>query len=92
LDLEKFVGFGSEGAIVMLGSHNGVASKLKKEVNPFLLSIYCVTHKTNLAVLDVADNGLCKDVSKVINKMLNDTAFHFKKSSKAKSELALIKK
>ena len=92
LDLEKFVGFGSNGASVMLGSRNGVASKLKKEVNPFLLSIHCVAHRTNLAALDVAGSSLCKSMSQEIDKMLNDTAFYFKKSSKAKSELALIKK
>jgi len=76
----------------MLGSYNGVTSKLKKEVNPFLLTIHCVAHRTNLATLDGVSSSLYKDMSRVIAKMLNDIAFYFKKWSKAKCELALIKK
>jgi len=54
LDLEKFVGFGLDGVALMLGSCNGVALKLKKEVNPVLLSIHCIDYMTNLVALDVA--------------------------------------
>ena len=92
LDLEKFVGFGSDGASVMLGSRNGVASKLKKEVNPFLLSIHCVAHRTNLAVLDVTGSSLCKSMFQEIDKMLNDIAFHFKNHQKQKVNLHLSRK
>lgn len=42
--LSKVVGFGSDGAAVMLGSKNGVATKLR-EVNPFLLSCHCIAHR-----------------------------------------------
>jgi len=92
LDLERFVGFGSDGATVMLGCRNGVAAKLKKKVNPFKLFVHCVAHRTNLASLDAVGSRSCKDVSKVIDKLLNDIVAHFKKSSKAKCKLVAIKK
>jgi len=47
VDEKKFVGFGSEGAPVMTGKNNGVATRLKR-VNPFLISIHCMAHKLAL--------------------------------------------
>ena len=40
----KLVGFGSDGASVMLGSKNGVATKLR-EHNPFMVNVHCVAHR-----------------------------------------------
>lgn len=47
---------------------------------------------TNLTSLDVAGGWLSKDIFKMIDKLLNDTATHLKKSSKVKCELAVIEK
>lgn len=44
LNLEKFVGFGSNGVAVILDSCYEVATKVKKKINHFLLSIYCIAH------------------------------------------------
>jgi len=87
LDLDKFVGFGSDGASVMTGIRNGVAARLKDKVNPFILSIHCVAHRTNLASLDAASSASCKTLSILLDNLINDTASHFKRSSKAKSRL-----
>ena len=48
LSLKSVVGFGSDGASVMTGKHNGVASKLKL-ANPHCINIHCMAHKFNLA-------------------------------------------
>ena len=41
ISIEKVAAFGSDGASVMVGIHNGVAALLKGHV-PHLVSIYCV--------------------------------------------------
>ncbi|KAL3677120.1 hypothetical protein R1sor_027068 [Riccia sorocarpa] len=60
LDFSKMLGFGSDGASTMLGSKNGVAVRLKREVNPFLTATHCVAHRTNLASLAAAKSPKCK--------------------------------
>ena len=64
---------------------NGVVARLKDKVNPFILSIHCVTHRTNLASLDAANSTSCKNLSTLLDNLINDIASHFKRSSKAKS-------
>lgn len=55
LDLEhKFVAFGSDGAPVMIGRHNGVAALLKRVV-PWLIANHCVCHRLALASAQAAD-------------------------------------
>jgi len=56
LDLDKFVGFGADGAFVMSGVCNGVVARLQDKINPFLLSIHCIAHRTNLASLNAASS------------------------------------
>jgi hypothetical protein len=92
LDLDKLVGFGSNGAAVMTGCCIRIATRLKDNVSPFLLNVHCVVHRTNLASLDAASSGPCKAVSSIIDKLLNDIASHFKRSSKAKSHLLELQK
>jgi hypothetical protein len=89
LDMDKCVGFGSDGAATMVGKNIGVATLLKK-VNPFLTSTHCVAHRTNLAALEASKNASCKDISSEIDSMLNTLAGHFKKSSKRKSALQAL--
>ena len=51
LDLSnnKVMGFGSDGALIMVGRRAGVATLLK-EKNPQVVAIYCVAHRLALAV------------------------------------------
>ena len=41
IDISTVYGFGSDGAAVMTGKHNGVANRLKEQ-NPYMLSMHCV--------------------------------------------------
>ena len=48
IPLSKLVGFGSDGAAVMIGRVSGVATRLKHK-QPVLISIHCVAHRLALA-------------------------------------------
>ena len=85
LNLDNFVGFGSDGASTMVGKKTGVSATLKKEVNPFITTIHCIAHMTNLAVLQAACTKPCDVMSSEVDDLLNSLAAHFKKSSKMKS-------
>jgi len=50
----KMVGFASDGAAVMTGVNNGVASQLGTKY-PGLISLHCCTHRLELAVEDSTD-------------------------------------
>ena len=52
--MSNLVGFGSDGASVMTGRHNGVASKIKQAVG-HVFAIHCVAHRLALASGDAAD-------------------------------------
>ena len=45
------VGFGADGASVMMGCHNGVAALLKG-LAPQVIEVHCVAHKLELALCD----------------------------------------
>lgn len=45
-------GLGTDGAASMIGCHNGLTEKMK-EVCPQLITVHCVAHRLQLAVLDV---------------------------------------
>ncbi len=51
----KLVGLGSDGASVMLGKNNGVASLLRK-IQPALVSVHCMAHRTELSFRDATKN------------------------------------
>ena len=55
LDSRCLRGFGSDGANVMVGRINGVASSLKRKF-PKLISIHCANHRLALAAPHAADN------------------------------------
>jgi hypothetical protein len=76
----------------MIGCRIRIAVRLKDNISPFLLNVHCVVHRTNLASLDAASSGPCKAISSIIDKLLNDIASHFKRSSKAKSHLLELQK
>ena len=48
---KKLVGFGSDGAAVMLGKKSGVAALLKKQ-QPCLQAVHCCAHRLELAYKD----------------------------------------
>ena len=48
IPLENMIGFGSDGAPVMRGKNNSVLSRLKKII-PYLFSLHCLSHGSNLA-------------------------------------------
>jgi hypothetical protein len=81
LDLNKCVAVGYDGCSTMVRSDSGVATILK-EVSPFVISVYCITHKTNLVTLQVAEFSECKVVSSEIDKTINLSVAHLKKLSK----------
>ena len=86
LDMNKCVGFGSDGASTMTGKNTCVATLLKK-VNHFLTSIYCIAHRTCFVALEASKTYCCKESSLVVDHVLNALAGHFNKSSKRKSAL-----
>jgi len=90
LDLCKFVAFGSDDASSMVGVHGGVATRIKSQVNPFLLSCHCVAHRTNLLALDAAKSPQCKVISNTVDSLLNSISSFFSKSSKRKHALAAL--
>ena len=65
-----------------------MVAHLKDKVNPFILSIHCVARRTNLVSLDAVSSASCKILSTLFDNLINDTASHFKRSSKAKSCLS----
>ena len=48
IPLSRLVGFGGDGASVMIGKHFGVATRLKNK-QPILTSIHCMAHRLALA-------------------------------------------
>ena len=90
LDLCKLVAFGSHGASTMVGNQSGVATRVRNEVNPFLLACHCVAHRTNLAALDAAKAVDCKGLSSEIDSLLNSVASFFNKFSKRKHALSAL--
>ena len=91
LDMQKCVGFGSDGVATMLGQRSGTATKLKK-ISQFLTSVHCIAHRTNLAALEAAKSTECKSLSTEIDDLVNSLAAYFKNSGKRKCALNGIKK
>ena len=75
LDLCKCVAFGSDGASIMVGTHGGVATRLKNHLNPFFFSCQCVAHRTNLAALDASEALDCKVIYDKVDTILNVNFF-----------------
>ena len=85
LDIKDLMGLATDGAAVMVGKREGVASKLKRE-NPAMINIHCVSHKLALAGTDSnEDIKYINDVSEV----LRQTWKHFETSPK---RMALLMK
>ena len=92
MNLDNFVGFGSDVASTMVEKKTRVSAILKKEVNPFITAVHCITHRTDLAALQAASTKPCDVMSSKVDDLLNSVATHFKKSSKKKSCLLKLQK
>jgi hypothetical protein len=76
----------------MVGSKTSVAVHLKYKINPFLISIHCVAHGTNLAALNVAKAHVCKCMSKYVSDFVIGIAAYCKNSSNCKDASYFLKK
>ena len=61
---------------------NGCCNMFETKDKPFFIFIHCVAHRTNFVILDVIKIHVCKEVFKYMDKVVNDVATYFKKSSK----------
>ena len=89
-DLCKFVAFGSDGASNMVDSQTGVSTRIRKEINPFILTCHCVAHRTNLALLNAAKTPDCKVLSTEIDVFINSISSYFHKSNERKHTLTIL--
>lgn len=85
LEIKDVMGLATDGASVMVGTREGVASKLKRD-NPCTISIHCVCHRLALACTDSnEDTKYIQDVCDI----LRQTWKHFENSPK---RMALLMK
>ena len=78
LNIKDVMGLATDGASVMVGTREGVASKLKRD-NPCIIAIHCVCHRLALACTDCnEDTKYIQDVSDI----LRQTWKHFENSPK----------
>ena len=72
----NMVGFGSDGASVMLGKNNSVVTRLKNK-QPNLFHLHCLCHVAHLCASDA-----CKKLPKCIEQLCRDIITHFNQSAK----------
>lgn len=77
---ENIIGFGSDGCNTMMGAHNSVASRLKKEF-PHITIIKCICHSLALC----ANNG-CKKLPRSPENLAHNIFNFFSASAKRQSE------
>ncbi|KAI4813074.1 hypothetical protein KUCAC02_024426 [Chaenocephalus aceratus] len=84
----RMVGFGCDGASVMMGIHNGVAAKLK-QMCPSIVPIWCVAHRLELSALgSITSVPLLAE----LKETLNGVSKHYSHSAKASRELHALGK
>ena len=82
----KLVGFGCDGASVMIGHRNGVSARLK-EMFGSLVTIWCVAHRLELAALDSMKSfSILTELKQIINGIYK----HYHTSAKASRELKTV--
>ena len=55
ISMQKVMGFGSDGAAVMIGRRSGVSTRLRAH-NPFMINIHCVAHRLALAAAQSSES------------------------------------
>lgn len=64
---ERTVGFGSDGAAVIVGCRSGVATRLRQDI-PWLVNIQCLAHGLELAAVDaIKANDAMKKVDTLLH-------------------------
>ena len=81
------MGFGSDGASVIVGMSTGVATRLKS-YNQFMTSLHCCAHRTNLCVQEASKNVEVKETCKQLDALVNRVFAHFSRSSMRQGELS----
>ena len=76
VSFSNLLGFGSDGASVMLGRHNSVVTRLKRE-QPNLYNIHCLCHIAHLCASDAV-----KKLPAQIEELAQDIYAHFHMSAK----------
>ena len=87
LSIAQMVGFGSDGAAVMTGWHNGVGVRLKHK-QPILISVHCVAHRLALAVSQSGES--VSYISKTFKPTLRQLFYFFENSPVRMSGLKAI--
>lgn len=62
----------------------------KDKINPFVILVHCVTHKTNFATLDAMKALNYKKLSKNLDIIINVVVGYLEKSSKCKNALQRV--
>ena len=77
ISLDYVVSLGTDGVALMVGRINGLATRLKKR-SPYMLSMHCIAHKTNLCLVDAIKKS---PYAQHIDDVVNDIARIFSNSS-----------
>jgi len=80
----KTIGFGSDGASVMLGKHGGVAALLKKK-QPSLQAVHCAAHRLELAYKDCFKK---EPLHKRLDTVMTGLYLYYKQSNLNRSMLS----
>ncbi|XP_051173505.1 uncharacterized protein LOC127289558 [Leptopilina boulardi] len=89
LPVKNLKGIGTDNASTMVGVHNGIYERLKRELNlPNLILIRCVCHSIQLAVSEASKKALPRN----IEFLIRETYKWFSKSSNRRHEYKTIYK
>ncbi len=88
LDVQRMAGFYSDGAATMAGVKSGVAARLKA-VNPRIVAVRCVVHRTALVMSDIAKSS---PELQAVDSELRQVHNLFNHSSKRQSEWEVFAK
>ena len=84
---QKMIGFGSDGASVMMGARRGVIELLKVEGQAdWILSVWCLAHRLELAVKDCFKGTFMDNVTETLTLIY----YFYKGSAKRNKEVAKV--
>ncbi|KAJ9516416.1 hypothetical protein QJQ45_011083 [Haematococcus lacustris] len=82
------VALGTDGASVMVGSHNGLAIKVRKQLAPFSSSQHCAAHRVSLSASVMDKNPCVMQLTRLVD-VLNR---HFCKSASRTEQYKRVSK